>query len=140
MREDAMGMFDDVVGKVLGMEGDTGDSRGLIKALLEMLSDQKEGGLSGLVQSFQQKGLGGLMNSWIGTGENAPISPEQVKEAVGSDRIRNLAARTGMSTEEVSAKLSEHLPGVIDKVTPSGVVPEAGLFSQGLDFVKSRLS
>ncbi|GAW67021.1 hypothetical protein GPEL0_01f2630 [Geoanaerobacter pelophilus] len=96
--------------------------------------------MSGLVQSFQQKGLGDTISSWIGTGQNWSISPEQIEEGLGSERIQNLAAKAGMSTEEVTAKLSELLPTMIDKITPDGLVPEGGLLDKGLEFLKSKLS
>ena len=136
-----MGIFDDVVGKVLGKTGESGkEGSGLVKGVLEMLTDKESGGLSGLVQSFQEKGLGGIISSWIGTGQNAPITSEQIKEVLGNDRIQNLAAKAGISTDEVAAKLSEQLPNVVDKVTPDGVVPEGGLLNKGMDFIKGRFS
>ncbi|BCG46509.1 protein of unknown function DUF937 [Citrifermentans bremense] len=134
-----MGIFDDVVGKILGSK--TGaESSGLLDGVMDMLSDKEGGGLSGLVQSFQQKGLGDTISSWIGTGQNWSITPEQIEEGLGSERIQNLAAKVGMSTEEVTAKLSELLPTMIDKITPDGLVPEGGLLDKGLEFLKSKLS
>ncbi|WP_085813316.1 YidB family protein [Geoanaerobacter pelophilus] len=134
-----MGIFDDVVGKILGSK--TGaESSGLLDGVMDLLSDKEGGGLSGLVQSFQQKGLGDTISSWIGTGQNWSISPEQIEEGLGSERIQNLAAKAGMSTEEVTAKLSELLPTMIDKITPDGLVPEGGLLDKGLEFLKSKLS
>lgn len=133
-----MGVFDDIAGKVLGQTG--GADSGLIKGIVEMISSKEGGGLGGIIQSFQQKGLGNLISSWIGTGPNAPISPEQVKEGLGSERIQSLAAKAGISTEETAAKLSEQMPELIDKATPNGVVPEGGILDQGLDFIKSKLS
>src|SRR5512137_1498885 len=113
-----MGMFDDIKDKALGMLGESGEGSGLLKGIMEMLSDKEGGGLSGLVQSFQQKGLGDIISSWIGTGQNSPISPDQLKEGLGSETLKNLAAKAGISTEEVTAKLSEQLPNLIDKMTP----------------------
>ncbi len=134
-----MGILDDVVGKILGSESGT-ESSGLRDGVLDMLSDKEGGGLSGLVQSFQQKGLGDIISSWIGTGQNSSISPEQIEEGVGTETIQNLAAKAGMSTEDVTAKLSELLPTMIDKITPDGFVPEGGLLDKGLEFLKSKLS
>ncbi|MBU5612877.1 YidB family protein [Geomonas azotofigens] len=136
-----MGIFDDVVGKVLGKSSESGgESSGLLKGVMDILTDKEGGGLSGLVQSFQQKGLGDTISSWIGTGQNTPISPEQIEEGLGSERIQNLAAKAGMSTEEVTAMLSEQLPDIVDKITPDGVVPEGGFLDKGLEFLKSKLS
>ena len=136
-----MGIFDDVISKVIGRKSapDAGN-QGLIKGIMEMLSDKETGGLGGLVQSFQQKGLGGIISSWIGTGENLPISPAQIKEGLGNERIQKLANQAGLSTEDVSAKLAEHLPNIVDKVTPAGQIPEGGVLDQGMDFLKGKLS
>lgn len=133
-----MGVFDDIAGKVLGQSG--GADSTLIKGIVEMISSKEGGGLGGVIQSFQQKGLGNIISSWIGTGPNAPISPEQVKEGLGSERIQSLAAKAGISTEETAAKLSVQMPELIDKATPNGVVPEGGILDQGFDFIKSKLS
>ena len=133
-----MGMFDEIAGKVRGEAG--GEESGLIQGIMEMLSDKQGGGLGGIIQSFQQKGLGDIISSWIGTGPNKPISPDQVKEGLGSERVQKLAAKAGTSTEETSAKLSSYLPDLIDKATPAGVIPEGGILGQGLDFLKSKLS
>ena len=136
-----MGMFDDIKDKALGMFGETGgEGSGLLKEVMEMLSDKEGGGLGGLVQSFQQKGLGDIISSWIGTGQNSPISADQIKEGLGSERLQNLAAKAGISPEEVTAKLSEHLPNLIDKMTPDGVIPEGGVLAKGMEFLKSKLS
>jgi uncharacterized protein YidB (DUF937 family) len=133
-----MGMFDDVVGKVLGKAGESSEENlGLLKGGIEILEG---GGLSGLVQSFQEKGLGSIISSWIGPGENSAISPDQIKEVLGNDRIQDLAAKAGISTEEVTTKLSEQLPNLVDKVTPNGVIPEGGFLDKGMEFIKSQLS
>ncbi len=105
-----------------------------------MLSDKEGGGLAGLVQAFLQKGLGEIISSWISTGQNLPISPDQIKEGFNSEALQNLAAKAGISTEETTAKLSELMPNLIDKMTPDGVIPEGGLLEKGLDFLKSKLS
>lgn len=136
-----MGLLDDIAGKAHGMFGEPdGESPGLLKGIMDMLSNKEGGGLSGLVQSFQQKGLGDIISSWIGTGQNSPITPEQIKEGLGSETVQNLADKAGISTEELTAKLSEQLPTLIDKMTPGGVVPEGGLLDKGLGFLKSKLS
>lgn len=136
-----MGMFDDIKGKAFGMFGESGgEGTGLLKGVMEMLSDKEGGGLGGLVQSFKQKGLGDIISSWIGTGQNSPISPEQLKEGLGNEKLQNLAAKAGMSPEEVTAKLSEQLPNLIDKMTPEGVIPEGGLMEKGREFLKGKMS
>ncbi len=136
-----MGLLDDITDKARGMFGESGgEESALLKGVMEMLSDKEGGGLGGLVQSFQQKGLGDIISSWIGTGQNAPISSDQLKEGLGIEKLQDLAAKAGISTEEVTAKLSEQLPNLIDKMTPDGVIPEGGLLDKGLEFLKSKLS
>ena len=83
---------------------------------------EKHGGLKGLVNDLEQKGLGPAVQSWIGTGENQPIAPNQVNQALGSDTLKELAAKTGMSSDELAAKLAEFLPKAVDKLTPQGKI------------------
>ena len=134
-----MGLFDEIVGKASSMlGGGEGEQSGLVGGVMEMLTDK--GGLGGLVQSFEEKGLGGVISSWIGTGENLPVSAEQIQQVLGSDTVQNLAAKAGIAPEEVSGKLAEFLPGVVDKMTPDGTVPEGGLLEKGLESLKGRMS
>lgn len=136
-----MGLLDDLVGKATSMLGaKEGESSGLMGSVMELLSNSETGGLNGLVQSFQEKGLGGIISSWIGTGENLPISAEQIQQGLGSDMVQNLAAKVGIAPEELNGKLAELLPGLIDKLTPDGTVPEGGLLEKGMEFLKGRLS
>ena len=84
---------------------------------------EKHGGLSGLVNQFEQQGLGATVKSWVGTGENQPISADQVHQAVGADTLKDLAAKVGMSPQDLAAKLATVLPQVVDKATPNGTLP-----------------
>ncbi|MBT0653693.1 YidB family protein [Geomobilimonas luticola] len=135
-----MGLLDELVGKASSMLGGEGEQSGLVGGVMEMLANKDTGGLGGLVQSFQEKGLGGVISSWIGTGENLPVSGEQIQQVLGSDMVQNLAAKAGIAPEEVSGKLAEFLPGIIDKMTPDGTIPEGGLLEKGLEFLKGRMS
>ena len=120
-----MGLLDEVVSKVTGVMADSkGEQSGLLEGVMQIIDKQGAGGLGGLVQSFQEKGLGGIISSWIGTGENQPISAAQLKQVLGSDAIQKIAAKVGIAPEEMAGKLAEFLPGVIDKLTPDGKIPE----------------
>lgn len=132
-----MGIFDDIAGKVQGLAG--GGDSGIIKAIMEMLSNKEGGGLNGIIQSFQQRGMGDIVTSWIGKGPNKPISPVQIREGLGNERVQQVATKAGISTDEAATKLSRHLPDIVDKVTPDGVVPEGGMLDKGLDLLKSKL-
>ena len=81
------------------------------------------GGLSGLLQSFQQGGHGDVINSWIGPGQNQPIAPDQLHQALGPDAVNNLSRLTGLPADQLVSELSRVLPGVVDKLTPQGRMP-----------------
>jgi uncharacterized protein YidB (DUF937 family) len=82
------------------------------------------GGLQGLVQSFHDKGLGGLVSSWVSTGQNLPISGDQVHQALGSDKVKELASAAGISPDIANSAIAQLLPTLVDKLTPNGQVPE----------------
>jgi uncharacterized protein YidB (DUF937 family) len=88
------------------------------------------GGLGGLLEKFQQGGLGNATNSWIGSGQNQPVSPNQVGSALGPNIIKTLAQPSGLSEDELTKQLSQVLPGVVDKLTPNGRVPTLAELSQ----------
>jgi uncharacterized protein YidB (DUF937 family) len=108
-----MGLLDGLLGGVVGAEMVT-----VVNGLIE-----RHGGVQGIVSQLESQGLGATVRSWVGTGANQPISPEQVHKAFGADVIQQLAAKTGLSPQDVAAKLSAVLPQAIDKLTPDGVVP-----------------
>jgi uncharacterized protein YidB (DUF937 family) len=82
------------------------------------------GGLAGLVEQFRQNGHGDVINSWIGSGQNQPVAPEQLHQALGPDAVNNLSRMTGVSGQDLVAELSRVLPGIVDKLTPQGRVPD----------------
>lgn len=110
-----MGMFDGVLGGVVGAEMAT-----VVNDLI-----QKHGGVQGIVAQLEQQGLAGTVRSWIGSGANQPISPDQIHQAFGVDTLKELAAKAGLSPDVLAAKLSQALPQAIDKLTPTGAVPKA---------------
>jgi uncharacterized protein YidB (DUF937 family) len=108
-----MGLFDGVVGGLVG--------GGIASVVNSLIAEQ--GGVSGLVSKFEQGGLGALVQSWVGTGPNSPVSPGQLQQVLGPDLLQQLAAKTGMSQQDLAHKLAEVLPDVVDRLTPTGVVP-----------------
>jgi len=117
-----MGILDNIENRaVTGMLG--GTSNPLATSLLQMIQNQP-GGLSGLLQCFHDKGLGGLAASWVGTGQNLPITADQIQHVLGSEQVKQLAAKAGISPETASATLSQLLPNLVDKLTPNGQVPQ----------------
>jgi uncharacterized protein YidB (DUF937 family) len=85
------------------------------------------GGLAGLAEQFQRGGLGDVMNSWIGTGQNLPISPDQLGGVLGGDLLGELTRHTGMGQDDLLGQLSQVLPQMVDRATPEGRIPEGGL-------------
>ena len=84
-----------------------------------------------LINQFKQNGLEDVINSWIGTGKNQPISPPQLRQALGQERVNDLSRQTGAPQDDLLSQLSKYLPGVIDKLTPKGQLPnEADLQSR----------
>lgn len=81
-------------------------------------------GLGGLIEAFKKKGLGDAANSWVGKGQNQPVTPEQIKDVLGSDRLRSLGEKFGMSSDKVTDMLSRHLPKMVDDMTPEGRLPD----------------
>jgi uncharacterized protein YidB (DUF937 family) len=132
----------DLVGQFFA-GGQQGSNATLLSTVLQMVNNHP-GGLPGLVSSFEQQGLGGAVSSWVGTGANEPIAPQQVQNAVGVGRIQDVAAKLGISNEEASAKIAQLLPGIIDHLTPNGQMPASGSnileMGEGLlkDFMKSK--
>ncbi len=120
-----MGLLDGLAGSLLG-EGEGGGMHPqLLAAAAQMFLGQGGGGLQGLLSMFQQKGLGDVAQSWVSTGANLPISAEQIMGVLGHGNIQQLASQSGLSVEDVGQQLSQHLPGLVDKVTPDGQLPGA---------------
>ena len=90
------------------------------------------GGLNELLKQFQQSGQGDVAKSWVGTGPNKSISPNDLAKTLGSDQIDTLMTQTGMSRDELIAGLSQALPEVVDKLTPQGRVPTEQELSRSL--------
>ena len=126
-----MGLLDSALGMLGGMNqgnnGNTDSKSMLIQAAMGMLSsNQSGGGLQSLINTLQQAGLGDIVQSWIGTGQNLPISAAQIQQALGGGQLQQLADAAGISHEGAASHLAEFLPGMIDHLTPHGQVPEAG--------------
>ena len=83
------------------------------------------GGLGELLSRFEQNGLGGVAQSWVGNGPNQPVAPNDVEQAVGSDTLDTLARETGMNRDQLLSRLSTELPQMVDRLTPHGRVPTA---------------
>jgi uncharacterized protein YidB (DUF937 family) len=132
-----MGLLDSLLGSLTN--ANTGSGNELLDTVLKMVNDPAHGGLPGLLQSFQDKGLGSLVDSWVSTGQNMPISPDQIEHGLGRDKLGSLAQSLGMDQGDLSSKLSELLPNVVDKLTPTGQLPADNDLSSLLASVTKRL-
>jgi uncharacterized protein YidB (DUF937 family) len=116
-----VGLLDNLENQALGsLLG--GSSNPLATGLLQMIQNQP-GGLQGLVQSFHNNGLGSLVSSWVSTGQNLPISADQIHQALGSSQVQALATKAGISPDAAGSAIAQLLPTLVDKLTPSGQVP-----------------
>ena len=124
-----MGLLDSVMGSVSGHMQQNG---GLSDVLGSLLANNSEvGGLNGLVEKFNQHGMGDIVSSWIGQGNNLPISADQITSALGNGTLGNIASQMGIDPAQLSGQLAQMLPGLIDKLTPNGALPEGGLGQSG---------
>ena len=118
-------------GQVPGQPGQQQGGMGGLGGLLGSLGGGGVGGLLGgglgeLVESFRQNGHGDVAESWVGTGPNKEVAPDQLEKAIGPDVLAHLTQQTGLSREELLARLSKELPQAVDKYTPEGRIPSAG--------------
>jgi len=89
----------------------------------EVLGNGGQGGLSVIVAKLEQAGLGDQVKSWIGNGQNLPISAEQLQQVLGSDTVRQLAAKFNIPVDELAKVLAQQLPGAVDHASPDGRLP-----------------
>jgi uncharacterized protein YidB (DUF937 family) len=91
--------------------------------LSEVLGNGSQGGLSAIVAKLQQAGLGDQVKSWIGNGQNLPITAEQLQEVLGSDTVKQLAAKFNIPVDQLSKVLAQQLPSAVDHASPDGKLP-----------------
>src|SRR5512132_2215413 len=125
-----MGLLDSILGAMSGKGDASGQAGPLIGVLSGLLT--QSGGLQGLANKFSQSGQGNAFSSWVGMGENQPVSSDQIQKALGSDQIGALAARMGVDPALASQFLAEYLPKIVDKLTPKGKVDPTADHQQGL--------
>ena|SRR5215510_8702583 len=109
-----MGMFDGLLGGIVGA--------GMVSVLNNVL--EQHGGVQGVVDQFEKNGLGPTVRSWVSTGPNQSISPEDVHRTLGPELLQQLSQKSGLSVEELTAKLAHVLPQAVDKLTPDGTIPK----------------
>jgi uncharacterized protein YidB (DUF937 family) len=130
-----MGLLDSIVGQVTGALENSVPGGQVHPGLLDVISTlmQQGGGLQGLIGQFERQGLGNVVSSWVGTGQNLAITPDQVQSVLGEPHIAAVAARLGLSPADITNQLAGLLPHAVDSVTPAGAVPQGNLLSEALD-------
>ena len=148
-----MGLLDEVLGGVLGSpsRGNNNTNPPIMDALTELLAPRRGGGsggglgdllgglagqsgsgqmsgggmggLGGLIESFTRSGHGDIADSWVSSGQNRPVAPHQLEQALGGNTIDNLVRRTGLPRDQLLEQLSMHLPNAVDRLTPQGRMP-----------------
>lgn len=122
-----MGLMDSmreaVTGEIGKRFGQVASEQPLGSQLLSMFGGgNQRRGLGELVSTFQQKGLAGIVNSWVSTGANSPINADQIEQVLGQERLQQIAAKFGVPPETVKAQLAQVLPDVVDRLTPNGKI------------------
>jgi uncharacterized protein YidB (DUF937 family) len=124
-----MGLLDQVVGAVAGQLGASkADGNPLLQMVMQLIQNQP-GGLQGLVEQFTRAGLGAQAQSWVGTGANQPVSPDDLLSALGGEggQLGQLVSQLGLDRNEALGGLAQMLPQVVDKLTPNGRIETGGL-------------
>ena len=131
-------MLKDLLQSILGGGART-PNNDLLGSGIKVLLDPNgpTGGLPGLLNMFKGKGLGSIVESWIGTGPNKKISASKVKKGLGNDLLEQIAGAAGVSKGQASGQLAKYLPEIINKLTPQGKIPQGGNLAQsGLEILK----
>lgn len=125
-----MAGIEDLVGGLMGGASSGGQGAGgldlaqlqsLAGPILEQINAQ--GGLPALLEKLQSGGLGDVVASWLGTGANAAISPDQISQVLSPDALSQIAGQSGLSVDQVSAGIGQILPGMVDQLSPTGQLP-----------------
>ena len=125
-----MGLLDSILAAASGKTGATGEANPLMGIISGLLA--QSGGLEGLASKFAQSGQGNAFQSWVGMGENQPVSSGQIQNALGSEQVNAMASRMGVDPAMASNFLAEYLPKIVDKLTPAGKIDPAADHQQGL--------
>jgi uncharacterized protein YidB (DUF937 family) len=131
-----------VLGMLMSRQGTSQGPGGLGGLLGELMGGGRGGhggGMGQILEQFQRAGFGREADSWVSTGQNAPISPDAVRQVFGEDALSRIARQAGISEGETSRGLSELLPEVVDRVTPDGRVPDLDQLAASVDALRQRI-
>jgi uncharacterized protein YidB (DUF937 family) len=122
--ESVMSVFRDLLGNALNGIAQQVETQVLPNVLSQVLGKTDMGSVGGLLEQLQKSGLGPQVASWLGDGKNLPITADQLRNALGDQNVRQLAASLGIPIDQVLAQLSQHLPTAIDHMSPHGTLEE----------------
>ena len=114
------------LGGLLGGGGQQGGLGGLLGGGQQQsagLGGMLGGGLGGLLSRFQQNGMGDVAQSWVGTGPNRPVSPDQLQQVFGDEQVDQWAQQSNIPKHDLLSQLSQYLPSAVDQMTPNGQLP-----------------
>ena len=138
-REEFMGLLETVVGDLMQGSGGSSPMGGVLTNLLggqgaagsqQSALGQGQGagmaggGVGGILSAFEQAGLGHIAQSWVGNGPNQPVSPDQLQNVLGQDKVHDMANQAGMQPNDFLGQLAQHLPNAVSGMTPNGQLPE----------------
>jgi uncharacterized protein YidB (DUF937 family) len=103
---------------------------GALSMILEYVNSPQVGGIAGLQRMFEEKGLGGIVASWISTGQNLPISADQLQNVLHGGALENMAAKSGIDTSQLTTIFSQLMPHAVDQMTPNGQIPDSSALDQ----------
>lgn len=125
-----MGLLDQILGGVgSALNQQTGGQGGGLLGVVMQLINSQPGGLQGLLAKLSEGGMGQQVQSWVSTGQNMPISADQLSQVLGGGQLQQLAQQFGLSQDALSGGLSQLLPDVVDKLTPNGELREDSIAS-----------
>jgi uncharacterized protein YidB (DUF937 family) len=125
--------LNDILDKLGGKDGQQGG----VASLQRMINSS--GGLKGITSKLSNNGLGQQVQSWVGHGQNQPVSGSQVQQAVDPGAVHEMSQQSGLTHEETCDHVAKALPDAVDQATPEGKMPESDPFTKGVDAVKKML-
>lgn len=134
-----MSLFDELAGQATSALSGFGSGAhpGLVNEVTQMLGANGGNGLQTLLAQFESKGMGDAVASWVGTGQNIPISADQLHSVLGNAQVAAIAGKLGISPADASAALAKMLPQAISHLTPNGQLPASDMLQQGLSLLAS---
>ena len=123
---------------MLAKMGGKGGQEGGLGAMSKLVSSN--GGMQGITSKLTQNGMGQQVQSWIGHGQNQPVSGEQIQSALDPKSLNEFAQQTGQSPEQASSDVAKALPHMMDQTTPEGKMPSDDPFSKGVAALKRLVS